>query len=102
MKQIFFSEASASQESKQDYGCLPAAADRKPPDGQQAFVDRVLGLFTVVLAQPGIFATAKIASNSRLELRKRVFWAIAVFGVFACAIPMWISSWLSPLFAVPH
>ncbi len=73
-----------------------------PPDGQQAFVDRVLGLFTVVLAQPGIFATAKIASNSRLALRKRVFWAIAVFGVFACAIPMWLSSWLSPLFAVPH
>ncbi len=73
-----------------------------PPDRQQDFTDRVLSLFTVVLAQPGVFATAKIASNARLSLRKRVFWATAVFAVFAFALPMWLSSWLSPLFVVPH
>ena len=72
------------------------------PDNQQQFVDRVLGLFTLILAQPGVIATAKIANNNRLSLRKRVFWAIAVFGVFACAIPMLISNWLSPMLVVPH
>lgn len=73
-----------------------------PPDSQQQFVDRVLGLFTIVLAQPGVFAAAKIANRSHLPLRKRVFWSIVVFGVFACAIPMLISNWLSPMLVVPH
>ena len=73
-----------------------------PPDGKQQFVDRVFGLFTIVLAQPGVFATAKIASNGQLALRKRVFWAVVVFVIFACAIPALITHWLSPLFVIPH
>lgn len=73
-----------------------------PPDTKQQFVDRVLSLFTLVIAQPGVFATVKIANNARLSLRDRVFWAVVVFAMFACAIPMAISNWLAPMFIVPH
>ena len=70
------------------------------PQGQQEFVDRVFGLLTVVLAQPGVFATAKIASNSQLPLRKRVFLAVSVFAIFACLVPMAFSNWIAPVFRV--
>ena len=73
-----------------------------PIDSQQQVVDRIFGLATLVLAQPGVFAAAKIATNQRLILRKRICWALLVFTVFALAIPMAISNWLSPLFVVPH
>ena len=73
-----------------------------PPDARQQFVNRVLGLFTIVIAQPGVFATAKIATNGQLSLRKRIFWAVVVFAIFACAIPMSVSNWLSPMLVVPH
>lgn len=73
-----------------------------PVESQQLFVDRVLGIFTLVLAQPRVFAAAKLANRRQWPVRKRVFWAIAVFGVFACAIPMAIANWLSPLLSVPH
>ncbi len=73
-----------------------------PIDSQQQVVDHIFGLAALVLAQPGVFAAAKIATNQRLVLRKRIFWALLVLTVFAFAIPMAISNWLSPLFVVPH
>lgn len=72
-----------------------------PPEGQKQFVDRVFGLFTLILAQPGVFATAKIASNSQLPLRKRILGSVLVFSFLAFALPMGVSTWLSTIIVMP-
>ncbi len=64
------------------------------PGERQTFVDRSLGVLTLLLAQPGVFVSAKILSSSSIAWRKRAFWGLTVFAVFAFAIPLGISNWL--------
>lgn len=70
------------------------------PGERQTVADRSLSVMTLLLAQPGVFISAKILSNSALAWHKRIFWSVSVFVVLACAIPLGLSNWLQPLFQV--
>jgi hypothetical protein len=61
---------------------------------RQMFVNRALNIFTFILAQPGVFLSAKIAMRPKISIARRVFWAIAVFLVLACAVPATLSYWI--------
>ncbi len=67
------------------------------PEELQSFVDLTLSGLTLLLAQPGVFLSAKTFSNSKLSWHKRILWGLAAFMVLAFALPVTISSWIRPL-----
>lgn len=67
------------------------------PTELQALVDLTLSGLTLLLAQPGVFLSAKIFSNSKLPWHKRILWGLATFVVLAFVLPVTISSWIRPL-----
>ena len=61
---------------------------------RQLLVDRALNIVTFVLAQPGVFLSAKIAMKANTPMAQRVFWSAAVFVLLACAVPATLSYWI--------
>lgn len=61
---------------------------------RQLLVDRTLNIVTLVLAQPGVFLSAKIAMKAKMPMAQRAFWATAVFVALACAVPATLSYWI--------
>lgn len=66
-----------------------------PREDQAAILGFTVNLLTLILAQPGVFLTVKIAS-SKLPLKKKLVFGVISFAVVAFAIPVGISAWLLP------
>lgn len=64
-----------------------------PVANRESIFASSLGLFTVVLMQPGIFLTYKIIA-SNLPLRKKVTYGAISAIVVGSAVPLAISNWL--------
>jgi len=69
-----------------------------PNNEQQLLMHRTLSLTTFIVAQPGVLMTTWIITNSKLSWAETIIRGMAVFLLFACALPIAISNWLLPVF----
>lgn len=70
-------------------------------EDRQVFVDHGLRITTLILAQPGVFWTAKIAANQNMPWQRRCVLGSIVFLGFCIALPTaieWKLEQLAPAF----
>jgi len=57
-------------------------------ENRQVFIDHGLRITTLILALPGVFWTAKIATNQEIHWQKRCILGPAVLLLIGLALPM--------------
>lgn len=57
--------------------------------------DLSLNWIAILLAQPGVFLAAKIATHNQLTWKRRIAYGGAVFLLLGWAFPAALSAWLS-------
>ncbi len=70
-----------------------------PPIEKAEISAKVFGIETIILAQPGVFLAAKTVTQKEIPLRHRLIKGATIFSIFACALPVLLSTWLQGLVA---
>lgn len=71
-----------------------------PTADRQIIMDRSLNLLTLLLAQPGLYFSAWVATQQEKAWPERVALSLAIFLGFAVLLPVCVSTWLSPILKI--